>query len=106
MKFGLTESDYAFLLKSFQKAGLGEAKVYCFGSRARGDQNKFSDLDLMIEGKGDLSKVVRELKEQFEESRLSIKVDLVTFKDFSERYRTSYENDKVLFFASSDKLGG
>jgi predicted nucleotidyltransferase len=34
------------------------AEVFVFGSRARGDSQPFSDLDLMIEAETDLSKIV------------------------------------------------
>jgi predicted nucleotidyltransferase len=95
--FGLSDSDYRListLLSPLTEAG---AKVWCFGSRARGDHHEFSDLDLMLESSNDLSREIGDLKEAFEESRLPIKVDLVQDRNFAEAYRSSYLEDRKLF---------
>lgn len=97
--FGLEQKDYDFIKKELQRALPNEAQVFCYGSRARGDHHKFSDLDIMIEGDEDYSRPIIKLKEVFEESNLPIKVDLVQFSAFAEAYKESYFRDKEAFFS-------
>lgn len=55
------------------------SKVYVFGSRAKGGFKKYSDLDLWIESSPELSAgEIETLRQQFEDSDLAIKVDIVT----------------------------
>lgn len=98
MKFGLNEDQYRFILQQvvqpLEKQG---ARVWCFGSRARGDHNPFSDLDLLVESEQALTDVVGSMQEQLEESNFPYKVDLVESRHLAQAYRTSCERDKVLF---------
>ncbi|MFZ8934234.1 MAG: nucleotidyltransferase family protein [Bacteriovoracaceae bacterium] len=96
MSFGLKEKDYQFIVRHL-KSVLGEkSKVWCFGSRARGDYSKYSDLDLMLE-KIDIS-IMGELEEFFVESDLPIKVDIVIKENFAKSYLDSFERDKIPFY--------
>lgn len=72
------------------------ATIYVFGSRARGDHKKFSDLDLLIDGDRLARSDIAAAKEALENSNLPIKVDLVWKKDLADSYRTSVEKDKKL----------
>jgi predicted nucleotidyltransferase len=64
MKFGLNDQEYQFLLvnvvRPLEQQG---AKVYCYGSRARGTHRPFSDVDLMVEGGENVSGRVGEISE-------------------------------------------
>ena len=97
MKFGLAQEDFDFIQKHLEKLRNQKAKIWCFGSRARGDHRPFSDLDLMVESEADLTKEIAEVKEVFEESRLPIKIDIVDLKSFAQSYRPGFEKDKVSF---------
>ena len=99
MKFGLSDPELRFviskLIDPLKKAG---AKVWVFGSRARGDHRPFSDLDILFElptqaylPTGFLS----ELKEIMEESRFPYKVDLVNVDELAESYVAGVVNDRV-----------
>ena len=100
MKFGLTNSQYQYLseklVEPLKKVGL---EVYCFGSRARGDHQLFSDLDLMLVGEVTVQR--QQLKGQLEEmlskSNFPLKVDLVFFDEFSPSYQVSYLEDRKLW---------
>lgn len=98
MKFGLTQDQYKFIqtqvVHPLEKLG---AKVWCYGSRARGDYRHFSDLDLMVETSHDISNSISQLQEFLVESNFPYKVDLVKLNDFADSYRNSFEQDKVLF---------
>jgi len=101
--FGLLTSEYDYIHKTvvLPLASLG-AKVYCFGSRARGTHSKFSDLDLMIEADNDLSALIGELQEQLTQSDFPYKVDLVEFRHFAEAYKAGYLRERRLFPAQQN----
>lgn len=77
-------------------------QLYVFGSRARGDHKKFSDLDLLVVGpdieRSDLTAIIDNL----ENSNLPIKVDLVWEKDLADSYRSGVEKDKQLISLKKD----
>lgn len=103
MKFGLTKEEYDFIrthvVEPLQKQNM---TVWCFGSRARGDHNKFSDLDLMLETidnrKGNtFDQDLGRIREFLTQSNFPYKVDIVMLSDFSDSYRSGYERDKKKF---------
>ena len=65
-------------LKEFFKND--NVKVYLFGSRARGDFRRYSDIDLAVESNEDIRDKIIELKDILEESNLIYKVDIVDLK--------------------------
>lgn len=98
MKFGLTENEYQFILSTvISPLKTKGATVWCFGSRARGDQQKFSDIDLMIQSNTDLSREINYITETIIESNFPYKVDIVQLKDFAESYKINFEKEKIKF---------
>ncbi len=74
------------------------AKVWIFGSRARGDFKKFSDVDILYEFPEDRpcpSGLLYDLKTAIEESRLPYRVDLVATKDVVTSYRKGIWADRI-----------
>lgn len=69
------------------KSKVPDAKVYLFGSRARGDAQKFSDIDIAFD-KGDKldSKSFLELQEELENLDTFYPVQIVDMKDTSEKF--------------------
>ncbi|MCB1196921.1 MAG: nucleotidyltransferase domain-containing protein [Bdellovibrionota bacterium] len=100
MKFGLTEDQYHFIIDTVVRplAEKGWA-VWCFGSRAKGTQQKFSDLDLLVDGPGEI--YLGSIEEQLIESNFPYKVDLVTYKNLAESYQEDVNRSKVLFLDDS-----
>ena len=96
MKFGLSDDQYKFIDQNVVKplAALG-ARVYVYGSRARGDFQKFSDLDLMVESPRKAELPLESIQEKLQKSNFPLKVDLVHFADFAEAYKSQYEHDKT-----------
>lgn len=98
MKFGLTEDQFQYLdenvVAPLQNLGF---EICGFGSRARGDHDPFSDLDLMIEGTvspaGQRAKSA--IEEQLTKSSFPFKVELVFFEEFADSYKLSYKNDRT-----------
>lgn len=63
-------------------------EVFIFGSRATGTSRKFSDIDLGINGPKALSAEEYVLiKSAFDESDLPYRVDLVDFKNVSDKFK-------------------
>jgi predicted nucleotidyltransferase len=72
-----------------------ERKVWAFGSRATGARLKrFSDLDLAIEGKLTLAERAR-LADEFDESSLPFKVDIVELDEVEEDFRQRVQRDSI-----------
>jgi len=99
MNFGLTPEQFA-LLTSLVIGPLKKqkARVWIFGSRARGDQKKFSDVDVLFEltsGHSMSGAEISLIKEQIEESRIPFKVDLVEWKDLAESYKQHILKERV-----------
>ena len=88
MTFGLSSKSWNLIMelavKPFQAAG---CEVWVFGSRARGDHNPFSDIDLLYEGKTPLSlSLLGRIRTDLEDSDLPIKVDFVDIKELASTY--------------------
>jgi uncharacterized protein len=72
------------------------ARVWVFGSRARGDHKKFSDLDVLFEESQPLPmSALSKIKEDLEESVLPIKVDLVDLQHLAESYRPNVLHERI-----------
>ena len=54
-----------------------DVRIFFFGSRARGDHSPFSDIDIAIDSKEDISSDITKLREILENSNLPYKVDIV-----------------------------
>lgn len=98
MKFGLEERHWQIVedlcLKVLKHHG---ARTWIFGSRARGDQKPFSDLDIMFSAghqKVPLA-VLGRIKSSLTESNLPIKVDVVDESEFAESYRQQALRDRI-----------
>ena len=78
MRFGLSAEEYELIEQTvvLPLAARG-AVVWCFGSRARGTQTQFSDLDIMIDCSSDLNSIISEMSEKLIESNFPYKVELV-----------------------------
>jgi predicted nucleotidyltransferase len=70
-------------------------QFYAFGSRVKGNAKTFSDLDLCC--KDEMTWVdLAHLNEEFEESSLPFRVDLVSWNRIDHNFRTWIEKDFFL----------
>ena len=68
----------------------GEFKVFLFGSRAIGNNSKWSDYDIGISGKRKLPiSILAKIYNELEESDIPYKVDLVDFSNVSDKFKKS-----------------
>lgn len=98
MKFGLTPEELNYLEKNLiiPLKSL-DAKVWIFGSRARGDHRKFSDLDILVESaRPETQTLISKIREVFEEGNFPYKVDIVYFKDLAKSYKSNVISERIL----------
>lgn len=100
MKFGLTPEQYKLLenlvIQPLQK---NQAKVFIFGSRARGKHHPFSDIDILYQENQKhpiQAREISDIKENIENSNFTIKLDLINEKDLAVSYRKSVTEDLIL----------
>ena len=78
--------------------------VRAFGSRVTGKAKKFSDLDLVVMGENPLSlSVVSALAEDFTESDLPFKVDVVEWATTKKAFREIVETEHVVVQNGDEK---
>lgn len=71
-------------------------RVWVFGSRARGGARTWSDLDLALEGPVPLDEdTLLAVTDAFEQSELSLRVDVVDLARVSERFRRIVESERT-----------
>jgi predicted nucleotidyltransferase len=78
IKSGLTERDFATISSIFSQYPSVHL-VYLFGSRAKGNPKKGSDIDMAIMNTGVTAETIHRIKGDFEESSLPYSVDLVYY---------------------------
>lgn len=84
------------LLKNLKNTNI---KVFAFGSRTKQKCRQYSDLDLALklEDKKIEYKVISNLKYDFEESLIPIKVDVLDLNNISDSFKSCIEKDLVGF---------
>ena len=81
---------------TFEFLNAEDFKVFVFGSRATGTNLKFSDVDLGIEPKKQISPgLISRIEEAFENSNLPYKVDVVDFSKVSEKFKEVAMKDVI-----------
>jgi uncharacterized protein len=76
------------LVQEILKKWAPDAKIYIFGSRVKGNAKPFSDLDVAIENNPPLNPhAMAELKNDFSESSLPIKIDVVDWGSIDENFK-------------------
>ena len=75
-----------------------EAKIYLFGSRARGDYKKHSDIDIALDAGKPLSILdVDEVKSMLNESNIRHLIDVLDFHSVNPAMQESIMQEKVLW---------
>lgn len=95
MKFGLTDREYDEIkILYFLFPNIDD--IIVFGSRARGDHKKTSDIDLAL--KGNLSHLdIVKIRDYFEDSRLPYIVDVVVYdKVSSEDFKKNIDEEGIV----------
>ncbi|MGH8512812.1 MAG: nucleotidyltransferase domain-containing protein, partial [Gammaproteobacteria bacterium] len=89
--------DHWAIVADILRRHVPDREVWAFGSRATWNAKDYSDLDLAIIGDSPLSlSVSAALADDFAESDLPFKVDVVDWETTSESFRKIIERDKVV----------
>ncbi|MEI8128151.1 MAG: nucleotidyltransferase domain-containing protein [bacterium] len=92
------ETRYLEHVKSIINSHLQDPslKIYVFGSRARGNAKKYSDLDIALqaESKIEVNKMSK-IEIELEETTIPYKVDVIDLNNISDTFRKCIENDLV-----------
>jgi uncharacterized protein len=73
-----------------------QAKVWAFGSRAKGTAKPYSDLDLVIDlGEIATLSLLAKLANDFEETTLPFKVDIVDWQSISEPFQNNILTGRI-----------
>jgi predicted nucleotidyltransferase len=90
------ETKYLEIVKNILRENIPEYKVVVFGSRATGKQKVHSDLDLCVTGKEPLSlEKLANLREDFSESDLPIRVDIVDSTTVTPEFKKIIETSAL-----------
>ncbi len=100
LKMLTIEKEYLSQLKEIVITLLKDedVKIVLFGSRARGDNHRFSDVDIGIIPLGKLrAERITLLKEKVEDLNIPYKVEIVNLSEVSESFRTEALKDVVVW---------
>ena len=95
--FGLSDSEFLFLNENLVKPlkDLG-CTVYIFGSRATGQFQKFSDIDLIYNSKNKIEKhILFQLLQKMEDSNFSYKIALVDENVIAASFKDKINREKI-----------
>jgi len=88
------EEKHLDMLKNILNLHIPNFEVRAFGSRVKGTNRKYSDLDLAIVGDGKLdNRSLWKLKNTLMESRLPFRVDVLDYNSISENFREIIDNE-------------
>lgn len=91
----ITQSELA-LVQNILRGKLPAAKVWVFGSRAKGNTRRGSDLDLVIDNGEPLpSSLTAHLADAFEEAPLAYRVDIVDLHGITPEFRALIDAHKI-----------
>ena len=100
------QPEYLGIVRDILRNHVPDRKVLAFGSRATWSAKKYSDLDLAILGDDPLSlDVTSALSEEFEESDLPFKVDLVDWTLIDKAFRNIIHSNFVTVQEPVSKFG-
>lgn len=90
----LINQSEAYIRRFLKERIPPQARVYIYGSRSRRDNRWNSDYDLWIDA--DISrKVIAELTDQFDESFVPFKVDIVTTPHLHGRFAERVKQEAI-----------
>ncbi len=98
MKLDIEPKHLAIVREILRKHLPINSTVWIFGSRAKSATKKYSDLDLLIDmaGKELPLSILSDLADDFDESDLPYKVDVVDWNSITESFRKHIQDDRVV----------
>jgi predicted nucleotidyltransferase len=98
--------DHLEKVRTILRQRVPKCEVRAFGSRVNGTAKDYSDLDLAVVASGKLSNdTLRLLKENFEESDLPFRVDVLDWHDTSPEFQKVIEKQYAVLLGSEGSAG-
>lgn len=83
---------------------LPKVKIFLFGSRAKGTQKSFSDIDIAIKTSAkDISRNISLFKEKWETTNIPYKIDISSWKEIYKPYLPRVRKDKITIWENEEK---
>ena len=102
-KLYISQDDYNILNRIFQTLS---CQIVVFGSRIKGTQQKFSDLDICLKAKDSMEIIdIAELKETFSDSDVPFIVDIVDYQNLSAGFKKIIDTQGINFYDTQPVLG-
>ena len=89
-KLYLSDHDWQIFVSIIQDKPY---EIYAYGSRVKGEYSQFSDVDLLVYEI--LEQELYNLKNQFSESNLAVKIDIKTRADLSDSFYALIVDDLI-----------
>lgn len=92
--FGLEKRHYDFILDNLKKY-IPNAKYFIFGSRSKGNYQKYSDIDIAIDLNNEKLKadILAKIITSFQDSTLPYKVDIIDLNSIDENFKNIIFDD-------------
>ena len=95
------------ILKNILRSFVSNCEIRAFGSRVKGTNREYSDLDLAIVGEGKINnRSLWELKNALMESRLPFRVDVLDYNSASENFRKVIDSDYEIISINFQHMPG
>ena len=90
--------NYKQKIISLISAILPNAKIYLFGSRAKGNYHETSDIDIAIDNNKKIDrKIISQVKNAIDSFNIPYTIDIVDLNNVSETLKKQLERDKILW---------
>lgn len=96
--FGLETKHLEFLKATLKKQFCDEnIKFYIFGSRAKGTQKEYSDIDIAVDDKGQKisTDILLKAISEFENSTFPYEVDIIDLNSIEKNFKSLITSDLV-----------
>lgn len=93
-KLNITDKDFEILTKLVSKY-IPKTKIWFYGSRITNNHRETSDLDMVIFLPKEKSNICYDLKEAFDESDLTFRVDLFIWDNIPEEFKENITNNHI-----------
>lgn len=89
------DEKYITFIKSVIDKYLNDYELFLFGSRAKGNARKYSDIDIAISSSIFSEEIKNKITFELENSTLPYMVDIIDLNNISEIFKNSIKNSMI-----------
>ena len=96
--FGLEEKHFTFLLNILKKYA-PNAKHFVFGSRAKGNYNQYSDIDIALKSKDEILPIetLDKIRLEFDNSTFPYEIDIIDLNSIDDNFKNIIKDSLIEF---------